>query len=132
MNKPTAAPGPMLTEKKSFTLPSYTTVGGRMIKDVRVGYETYGKLNAESDTAVLIAHHFAGDSHAAGRYQPGDELAGYWDAIIGPGKAIDTDRYFVVAADALANLNKELVAFTTGPASINPDTGETIRVFLEK
>ena len=115
----------LLTEKKFFTLPQYTTAAGKTIKNVRVGYETYGKLNAAGDNAVFIAHFFSGTSHAAGRYKADEKAAGYWDAIIGPGKAIDTDKYFVVSADTLANLNvKNPQVGTTGPATINPDTGK--------
>ena len=115
----------LLTEKKFFTLPQYTTAGGKTIKNVRVGYETYGKLNAAGDNAVFIAHFFSGTSHAAGRYKPDEKAAGYWDAIIGPGKAIDTDKYFVVSADTLVNLNvKSPTVGTVGPATINPDTGK--------
>ena len=115
----------LLTEKKFFTLPQYTTVGGKTIKNLRVGYETYGKLNAAGDNAVFIAHFFSGTSHAAGRYKPEDAAPGYWDAIIGPGKAIDTDKYFVVSADTLVNLNvKSPTVGTTGPATLNPDTGK--------
>lgn len=114
-----------LVEKKVFAMPSYTTLGGRTIRDVRIGFETYGKLNARGDNAILIAHYFSGTSHAAGRYAPEDEEPGYWDAIIGPGKAIDTDRYFVVSADTLANVNTgDPNMVTTGPSSINPDTGK--------
>ena len=115
----------LLTEKKFFTLPQYTTQGGKQIKNVRVGYETYGKLNSSGDNAIFVPHFFTGTSHAAGRYKPDDKAAGYWDAIIGPGKAIDTDKYFVVSADTLANLNvKNPMVGTTGPATINPDTGK--------
>ena len=115
----------LLTEKKFFTLPQYTTAGGKTIKQVRVGYETYGKLNAAGDNAVFVAHFFSGTSHAAGRYKADEKAAGYWDAIIGPGKAIDTDKYFVVSADALANLNvKSPGVGTVGPATVNPDTGK--------
>src|ERR1051326_1627017 len=95
----------LLTEKKFYTLPQYTTIGGKTIKNVRVGYETYGKLNAAGTNAIFVAHFFTGTSHAAGRYKADEKAAGYWDAIIGPGKPIDTDKYFVVSADALANLN---------------------------
>src|SRR5262245_35551046 len=77
-------------EKKVFTLPSYTTVAGKTIKNVRVGYETYGKLNAAGDNAIFIPHFFSGTSHAAGKYQPGDAAPGYWDPIIGSGRPIDT------------------------------------------
>ena len=121
----TSAFAQLITEKKFFTLPQYTTAAGKAIKNVRVGYETYGKLNAAGDNAVFVAHFFSGTSHAAGRYKADEKVAGYWDAIIGPGKAIDTDKYFVVSADTLANLNvKSPTVGTTGPASINPDTGK--------
>src|SRR5918999_3895964 len=115
----------LLTERKFFTLPQYTTAGGKTIKNVRVGYETYGKLNAAGDNAVFVPHFFTGTSHAAGRYSADEKTAGYWDAIIGPGKAIDTDRYFVVSADTLVNLNvKSANVGTVGPATLNPDTGK--------
>jgi homoserine O-acetyltransferase/O-succinyltransferase len=112
-------------EKKVFTLSSYITVGGKTIPNVRVGYETYGTLNAAGDNAIFIPHFFTGTSHAAGKYKPTDAAPGYWDPIIGAGKPIDTDKYFVVSADALANLNtKDPNVTTTGPATINPDTGK--------
>jgi homoserine O-acetyltransferase/O-succinyltransferase len=120
-----AQPAALMTEKKVFELPSYTTFGGKTIKQVKVGYETYGKLNAAGDNTVFIAHFYSGNSHAAGKYKPSDVASGYWDAIIGPGKAIDTDKYFVVSADTLSNLNtKDPMVTTTGPSSINPDTGK--------
>src|SRR5207237_872286 len=100
----TLAQQPLVTEKKFFTLPQYTTQGGKAIKNVRVGYETYGKLNGSGDNAIFIAHYFSGTSHAAGRYKADEKAAGYWDAIIGPGRAIDTDKYFFVSADTLAKL----------------------------
>ena len=108
-----------------FALPTYTTVGGRTLKNVKVGYETYGKLNAAGDNAIFIPHFFSGTSHAAGKYAPADVAPGYWDSIVGSGRPIDTDKYFVVSADALANLNtKDPNVTTTGPASIDPDTGK--------
>ena len=112
-------------DKKTFTLPSYTTVGGKTIKNVRVGYETYGTLNAAGDNAIFIPHFFTGTSHAAGKYAAADGAAGIWDAIIGSGKPIDTDKYFVISADMLSNLNtKDPKVVTTGPASTNPETGK--------
>jgi homoserine O-acetyltransferase/O-succinyltransferase len=112
-------------EKKVFTLPSYTTVGGSTIRNVRVGYETYGKLNAAGDNAIFVPHFFSGNSHAAGKYKDTDAAFGYWDPIIGPGRPIDTDKYFVVSADTLVNLNtRDPNTTTTGPASTNPDTGK--------
>ena len=112
-------------EKQVFTLPSYTTVDGKTLKNVRVGYETYGKLNASGDNAIFIPHFFTGTSHAAGKYKPADAAPGYWDPIIGAGKPIDTDKYFVISADALANLNtKDPNVTTTGPSTIDPDNGK--------
>jgi homoserine O-acetyltransferase/O-succinyltransferase len=112
-------------EKKTFTLPSYTTVAGKTVKNVRVGYETYGTLNAAGDNAIFIPHFYSGTSHAAGKYAAADAAPGYWDAIIGSGKPIDTDKYFVVSADTLVNLNtKDPRVVTTGPATIDPDTGK--------
>src|SRR4029453_8234194 len=95
------------------------------MKNVRVGYETYGTLNGVGDNVILICHFYSGNSHAAGKYKAGDAAPGYWDAIIGAGKPIDTDKFFVVSSDTLANLNvKDPNTITTGPASINPDTGK--------
>ena len=72
-----------------------------------------------------MPHFFSGNSHAAGRYKADEKAAGYWDAIIGPGKAIDTDKYFVISADTLVNLNvKSPMTGTAGPATLNPDTGK--------
>jgi homoserine O-acetyltransferase/O-succinyltransferase len=114
-----------LVEKKTFSLASFTVVGGQTIKNVRIGYETYGKLNTRKDNAIFIAHMFLGTSHAAGKYKVDDAQPGYWDAIIGPSLPIDTNRYFVVSADTLAHTNaRDPNVITTGPASINPDTGK--------
>jgi homoserine O-acetyltransferase len=131
----------LIVEKKVFELPSFTTQSGRTLKQVRVGWESYGTLNANKSNAVLICHFFSGNSHAAGKYAATDPQAGYWDAIIGPGKAIDTDKYFVIASDTLVNLNTgDPKTTTTGPASIDPDTGKpygldfpvvTVRDFVE-
>lgn len=116
---------PMLVNKQSFSLPSYTTHGGEQIKNVTVGWEAYGELNEAKDNVILVTHFFSGNSHAAGRYTPEDDQPGYWDAIIGPGKAIDTDTYYVISIDSLVNAYPHLPSvITTGPASINPDTGE--------
>ncbi|MDI9848622.1 homoserine O-acetyltransferase [Rhodoblastus sp. 17X3] len=114
----------LLVTKQRFELPELRTVGGATVRDVAVGYETYGALNAARDNAILVAHYFSGTSHAAGRYRPDDPLPGYWDSIIGPGKAVDTDRYFVIASDTLVNFNaNDPNVVTTGPASLDPATG---------
>lgn len=114
-----------IVEKKVFSMPSYTTVGGQTIKDVKVGWESYGQLNAARDNVVVVPHFFSGNSHAAGKYKESDAAPGYWDAIIGPGKPIDTSRFYVVSVDTLVNINtRDPNTTTTGPASVNPDTGK--------
>lgn len=120
-----AAAQPMLVEKKSFTTTEFRTVSGKVLPSVTVGWESYGSLNAAKDNVILITHFFSGNSHAAGKYAESDPQSGYWDAIIGPGKAIDTNRFFVVSADTLVNANvHDGHTITTGPASINPETGK--------
>ena len=114
-----------IVEKKSFTIPNFTTVGGKTIKNVKLGYETYGTLNAAGTNAIFVAHYFSGNSHAAGKYKASDAAAGYWDSVIGSGKPFDTDKYFVVSADTMVNLStKDPNVITTGPATIDPDTGK--------
>jgi homoserine O-acetyltransferase len=115
----------LIVEKKVFELPRYTTAANATIKNVRIGWEAAGTLNADKSNAVLITHFFSGTSHAFGKYAAGDSAAGYWDSIIGPGKPIDTNRYYVISSDTLSNLNVHAPnVVTTGPASINPDTGK--------
>jgi homoserine O-acetyltransferase len=115
----------LMVEKKVFELPSFTTQSGRTLKNVKVGWESYGTLNADKSNAILICHFFSGNSHAAGKYAAADAAPGYWDAIIGPGKAIDTNTYFVLSSDTLVNLNTgDPTTTTTGPASVDPDTGK--------
>lgn len=113
-----------VVQKRSVILPEYTTVGGQTIRDVRFGYETYGTLNTHGDNAVFVAHFFTGTSHAAGRYRAEDRRVGYWDSIIGPGRSIDTSKYFVISADTLVNGTRNAGAISTGPSSVNPLTGQ--------
>ncbi|AWL11781.1 Homoserine O-acetyltransferase [Saliniradius amylolyticus] len=120
-----ASAEPLLVDKQHFTLESFTTFSGQTIKNVQVGWESYGKLNDDKNNVILVTHYFSGNSHAAGKYHPDDEEPGYWDAIIGPGKAIDTNKYYVLSVDTLVNLNvHHPKVITTGPATINPDTGK--------
>ncbi len=115
-----------IVAKQEFQIPKYTTVGGKLISNVRIGYETYGKLNAEKNNAILITHYFSGSSHAAGKYKSNDLAPGYWDQVIGPGKAFDTNKYFIISSDTLVNINpKDPNIITTGPLSINPITGKS-------
>jgi homoserine O-acetyltransferase len=91
---------------------------GATIAPVDVAYETYGELNAARSNAILIAHAFSGDAHAAGIGKD-DGKPGWWDNMIGPGKAFDTDEYFVFCANVLGGCRG-----TTGPSSIDPATGQ--------
>lgn len=114
-----------IVTKQEFQIPHYITVGGKLIHNVRIGYETYGKLNKEKNNAILITHYFSGNSHAAGQYKSTDPLPGYWDQVIGPGKPFDTSKYFIVASDTLVNINPhDPNVITTGPLSIHPKTGK--------
>ena len=90
---------------------------GQTLGDVTVAYETYGTLNAKRSNAVLVTHAFSGDAHAAG-ISPETGKPGWWDNSIGPGKAFDTNKYFVICSNVLGGCRG-----TTGPGSINPATG---------
>jgi homoserine O-acetyltransferase len=112
--------------KQDFLLPSYQTTSGPVLHQVHVGYETYGSLNADKTNVILITHYFSGNSHAAGKYAAVDAAPGYWDSIIGPGKAFDTNKYFIVSSDNLVNVNpKNPHVITTGPMSLDPETNKT-------
>ena len=92
---------------------------GRTLGPIDVCYETYGELNAGHSNAILIAHSFSGDAHAAGRHAESDRRPGWWDDMIGPGRAIDTERYFVICSNVLGGCQG-----TTGPSSIKPRSGQ--------
>ncbi|WIB31578.1 homoserine O-acetyltransferase [Curtobacterium sp. MCSS17_005] len=92
--------------------------GGRL-PSVRVAYETWGTLNAARDNAVLVLHALTGDSHVAGAPGPGHRTAGWWGDVVGPGRAIDTDRWFVIAPNMLGGCQG-----TTGPSSVSPTGAE--------
>ena len=91
---------------------------GGELPGVTLAYETWGAPNERRDNAVLILHALTGDSHAAGRYTPEDRKPGWWDGAIGPGKAIDTNRWFVICSNVLGGCQG-----STGPRSIDPRTG---------
>ena len=91
---------------------------GRELKEVQVAYETYGELNEKADNAILLLHALTGDAHAAG-YHEGDKKPGWWNDMVGSGKAFDTDKYFVICSNMLGGCKG-----TTGPSSINPETGK--------
>jgi homoserine O-acetyltransferase len=97
---------------------SFQLEAGGQLSEVVVAYETWGELNAAASNAVLVPHALTGDSHAAGRAGPAHPTPGWWDDMIGPGAAIDTDRYFVVCPNVLGGCQG-----TTGPA--HPEPGST-------
>lgn len=114
----------VFTTKHVFTTPRLDLEIGESIA-ATVGYETYGQLSPARDNAVLLCHPFAGSSHAAGRYHEDGESAGWWEPLIGPGKAFDTNRFFVIAIDNLCNLNlRDATVVTTGPGTLAPETGQ--------
>lgn len=92
---------------------------GATLTPVTVAYETYGELNNEGTNAILVCHALTADAHAAGIHSSSDPVPGWWDGLIGPGRALDTDRYFVVCPNILGSCYG-----TTGPVSINPATGQ--------
>lgn len=91
---------------------------GRRFGPITVRYEAYGTLNEDRSNAILLLHAFSGDAHAAGRHAPDDRHPGWWDAMVGPGRAFDTDRYFVICSNVLGGCQG-----STGPGSIDPATG---------
>ena len=84
---------------------------GATLEKVEVAYETYGELNEDRSNAIFICHALSGDAHAAG-FHKGDDRPGWWDNIVGPGRPLDTDRFFVICANVLGGCRG-----TTGPSS---------------
>lgn len=91
----------------------------KSLKNIQVAYETYGTLNENGDNAILILHALTADAHAAYYNSENDKKPGWWDTMIGPGKAFDTDKYFIICSNMLGGCKG-----TTGPSSINPDTNK--------
>ena len=111
-----------LVEKRSFTFATsdpFPLISGADMGPVTLAYETYGILAPDGSNAVLVCHALTGDSHAAGLYSASDPKPGWWEVMIGPGKGIDTDKYFVVCSNVLGGCMG-----STGPASLNPATGK--------
>jgi homoserine O-acetyltransferase len=92
---------------------------GRLLGPLRLAYETYGTLNREKSNAILVCHAWTGDAHAAGKNSPEDRKPGWWDDMIGPGKVLDTERFFVVCSNVIGSCKG-----STGPTSLNPRTGK--------
>jgi homoserine O-acetyltransferase len=91
---------------------------GRTLGPITLAYETYGELNEAGDNAILVVHALSGDAHAAGYHHPRDKHPGWWDIMIGPGRAFDTRKYFVICSNIIGGCQG-----STGPSSIDPRTG---------
>ncbi|NLW75923.1 MAG: homoserine O-acetyltransferase, partial [Methanomicrobiales archaeon] len=109
--------GTVQTQVHTFSSP-LTLESGAVLPSVTVAYETYGSLNPDHSNAILICHALTGDAHVAG-YHEGDDKPGWWEMVIGPGKAFDTDRFFIICSNVLGGCKG-----TTGPSSVNPETGK--------
>jgi len=111
-----------LVEKKYFTFaePPDTMLleSNARLGPITIAYETLGTLNEDNSNVILILHALSGDSHVAGYYSEGDSKPGWWDIMVGPGKGIDTDKYFVICTNIIGSCMG-----STGPSSINPATG---------
>lgn len=99
------------TKKEKFTNALYLE-SGRILEPYEITYETYGTLNEDKSNVVVVCHALTGSHHAAGRYE-GDRKAGWWDGLIGPGKAIDTDQYYVICTNVIGSCFG-----STGPTSL--------------
>jgi homoserine O-acetyltransferase/O-succinyltransferase len=114
-------PGDPVGRRRFLTMAAdrpFALEGGGQLRGIQVAYETWGELDLSASNAVLVCHAVTGDAHLAGRSAPGHPTPGWWEAVVGPGRALDTDRYFVVCANVLGGCQG-----TTGPASTDPSTG---------
>lgn len=111
-----------IVETKYFTFANppneFILESGEKLGSVTLAYETYGALNEDKSNAVLVLHALSGDAHVAG-FHEGDKDPGWWDAMVGPGKGLDTEKYFVICSNVLGGCRG-----STGPSSINPRTNK--------
>jgi homoserine O-acetyltransferase/O-succinyltransferase len=106
------------TSTQFFTLDSLVLESSEILTSVTVAYETYGSLNAKANNVVLLCHALSGDAHAAGKDCTTGAL-GWWDSMVGPGKAFDTEKYFIICSNVIGGCKG-----TTGPSSIDPSTNK--------
>src|SRR5579863_2150072 len=107
----------MTVETHTAQFDSISLENGTSLSQVCVAYQTYGALDAAKSNAILVLHAFTGDAHAAG-ISPETGKPGWWDNMIGQGKAFDTEKYFIICSNVLGGCQG-----TTGPSSITPETG---------
>jgi homoserine O-acetyltransferase len=110
--------GIVTTEQATLDVELQLESGRLLGPPISLAYETYGRLNPDRSNAVLVTHAWTGDAHAAGKNHPDDRRPGWWDDMIGPGKVLDTDRYFVLCSNVIGSCRG-----STGPTCINPRTG---------
>ena len=112
-----------LVEKKTFTFAappdSMILESNARLGPITIAYEALGTLNEDKSNVILILHALSGDSHVAGYYSGDDQKPGWWEIMVGPGKGIDTDKYFVICPNVIGSCMG-----STGPSSINPDSGK--------
>ena len=120
MTEPSKSIGIVETKYFTFANPpnELTLESGEKLGPITLAYETYGKLNEEKSNAILVLHALSGDAHAAG-FHEGDKNPGWWDTMIGPGKGLDTEKYFIICSNVLGGCKG-----STGPSSINPKTNK--------
>ncbi|NDU86458.1 MAG: homoserine O-acetyltransferase [Ferrovum sp.] len=116
-DKETRSVGTVFPQVVRFAEP-LTLASGVMLHDYQLVYETYGTLNAHKSNAILICHALSGSHHVAGHYAEDPRAVGWWDNMVGPGKPLDTERFFVVGVNNLGGCHG-----STGPSSVNPATG---------
>jgi homoserine O-acetyltransferase/O-succinyltransferase len=126
MTTSTAADQPADTDfvtRQSVTLfdahTPLTLASGETLGPITVAYQTYGELSQARDNAIFICHALTGDAHVAGRHNADERKPGWWDGFVGPGRAIDTNRYFIICANVLGGCQG-----TTGPTTESPATGQ--------
>ena len=109
----------MIVEPKSVTFETRLALqSGRILGPITLAYETYGELNADRSNAILVTHAWTGSAHLAGKHREQDKGNGWWHILVGPGRLLDTDRYFIICSNVIGSCYG-----STGPTSVNPKTG---------
>ncbi len=112
-----------IVETKFFTFAEppgeFVLENGSKLGPIKIAYETYGRLNKNRNNVILIEHALTASAHVAGRHSPGDNNPGWWDSMVGPGRAFDSDKYYIICSNVLGSCYG-----TTGPSSLSPKTNK--------